>query len=166
MGLHDVLGNYRQFQDRAAPLVYEDFDRVAREADADEIGVGLADALKSEATPPAEQMVGHLYERSDPATRAGLLNEILGSIGTGTVAGGALGALLRRLGPRQGISPQDVRDIPARDVEAATAEAARRNPSVIETIGRYYSRHPQLVQTLGQAALSILMAGIARRRRI
>jgi hypothetical protein len=166
MGLHDLLGNYRQLQDRPAPLVFEDFDRVSREADADEIGGGLADALNSEATPPAEQMVGHLYERSDPATRAGLLNEILGSIGSGTLAGGALGGLLRRLGQGTTISPQDARDIPVQDVEAATAEAARRNPGVIESIGRYYARHPQLVQTLGQAALSILMAGMARRRRV
>jgi hypothetical protein len=81
------------------------------------------------------------------------------------VAGGALGNLLRRIGQRSGVSPQDARDIPASDVEAATAEAARRNPNVIQSISRFYARHPQLVQTLGQAALSILMAGMARRRR-
>ncbi|HET9577929.1 MAG TPA: hypothetical protein VFP44_08890 [Usitatibacter sp.] len=51
-------------------------------------------------------------------------------------------------------------------VEAAAAEGARRDPGIIERVSRFYAQHPQLVQTLGSAALSIAMARMARRRRI
>ena len=175
MGLLDVLNQYAQQQDRPPPEVFEDFDRVSSEASADDISFGLEDAFQSDATPPFEQMVGQLYEQSDEDTRAGLLNEILGSLGGGNtvasglgggLAGGVLGGILRKIGQRDArVSPRDVRDIPARDIEVAAAEAARQNPGVVQTISRFYARHPQLVQTLGQAALGILMSGMARRRR-
>ena len=169
MGLMDVLGQYAQQPNRQPPEVLEDFDRVAQEADADTISEGLQDAFNSETTPPFEQMVGQLFGRSDPHQRAGLLNEILGSLGgmgAGGLAGGALGGLLRNATHNNRVSPEDARHIPVNDVEAAAAEAARHNPSVIQRVSRFYAQHPQLVQTLGQAALSIAMTGMARRRRI
>jgi hypothetical protein len=176
MGLLDFLGRYDQRADVPPPQVLEDFDRVSHEASPEDIEVGLEDAFNSDVTPPFEQMVGQLYDRSDDDTRAGLLNEILGSIGGsgaaasalgGGVAGGALGELLRRSGrgdPR--VSPADAHRIPARDIEMAAAEAKRRNPGIVQRISRFYARHPQMVQVLGQAALSILMSGMARRRRL
>ena len=176
MGLLDILNQYAQQHDRPPPEVLDDFDRVSQEASPEDLSYGLEDAFQSDATPPFEEMVGQLYENSDEDTRAGLLNEILGSLDGrggalasglgGGVAGGVLGGILRRMGERNArVSPRDVRDIPARDIQVATAEAARQNPSVVQTISRFYARHPQLVQTLGQAALGILMSGMARRRR-
>ena len=50
--------------------------------------------------------------------------------------------------------------------EAATREAARQNPSLVQRVSRFYAQHPQLVQTLGQAAIAIAMNGMARRRRM
>ena len=175
MGLLDFLNRYDPRGDVPPPQVLEDFDRVSHEASPEEIEVGLEDAFNSEVTPPFEQMVGQLYGESDDDTRAGVLNEILaslggaapaaGAIGSG-VAGGVLGDLLRRAGqgnPR--ISPSDARSIPPRDIEVAAAEARRQNPGIVQQVSRFYARHPQLVQVLGQAALSILMSGMARRRR-
>jgi hypothetical protein len=46
------------------------------------------------------------------------------------------------------------------------APAARHNPSVIQRVSRFYAEHPQLVQTLGRAAIAIAMNGMARRRRM
>lgn len=179
MGLMDVLGQYAQHPERPPPHVFEDFDRVAHEVPADEIGDGLEEAFKSDNTPPFEQMVGQLYDRSDDDTRAGLLNEILGSLGAGDrspgdgtagglgsiLAGGALGGMLRRMGPGNRISPEEARHVPVNEIESAAAEAARRNPSLIQRVSRFYARHPQIVQNLGQAALAIAMSRIARRRR-
>lgn len=171
MGLLDVLNQYRQQPNQPPPQIFEDFDQVAREADPDDLGYGLEEAFNSDITPPAEQMIGQLYERSDDDTRAGLLNEILGSLGggalAGTAGGGALGGLLQRLGQgNRRISAQETRDFAPRDIEVAAAQAAQQNPNVIQKISRFYARHPQLVQTLGQAALGILMSGMARRRRV
>jgi hypothetical protein len=172
MGLLDVLNQYQQRPNRPPPQVFEDFDQVSREAAPEDIEFGLEEAFNSDDTPPPEQMIGQLYERSDDHTRAGLLNEILASLGAGAAAGGvgggALGGLLRRMGQGQGnrISPQQARDISRPEVEAATAQAVQQNPSIIQAASRFYARHPQLVQNLGQAALAILMSGMARRRRM
>jgi hypothetical protein len=175
MGLLDFLNRYDTRQELPPPQVLEDFDRVANEASPEDIEVGLEDAFNSEVTPPFEQMVAQLYDESDDDQRAGVLNEILGSLGGagqvapavgGGVLGGALGGLLRRAG--QGntrVSPADARSIPARDIEIAAAEARRQNPGIVQKISRFDARNPQLGQVLGQAALSILMSGMARRRR-
>lgn len=173
MGLLDVLNQYVQ-PDRPPPHVLDDFDAVAQEADPDDLGVGLQEAFESDETPPFEQMLGELYERSDAGTRAGVLNEILGSLGGGAagglggaMAGGILGNVLRRMGDGPPhVSAQDARQIPTREIEVAAAEARRRNPGVVQRVSRFYARNPQLVRVLGQAALGILMRGMARRRGI
>jgi hypothetical protein len=139
MGLLDVLNQYRQRPQQPPPHVIDDFDRVAREADPEDLSAGLEEAFNDDDTPPFEEMTAQLYERSDPDTRAQLLD------------------LLGRRGGR---------DIPVSEVQSAAARSARENPGIIQQISRFYARHPQVVQVLGQAALSILMSGMARRRRI
>jgi|SRR5687767_6595258 len=169
MGLLDVLSQYQQQPNRPPPQVIDDFDLVAREAQPEDIEIGLEEAFNSDDTPPAEEMIGQLYEKSDDDTRAGLLNEILGSLGGGAAAGalggGLLGGLLRGRGNRR-ITPQEAHQIPAGEVQIAAAQAAQKNPNIIQAASRFYARHPRLVQTLGQAALAILMRGMARRRRM
>lgn len=168
MGLMDVLSQYAHTPNHPPPQVLQDFDEVAREAPPDDVSEGLAEAFRSDETPPFEQMVGQLYDRSDSYQRAGLLNEILGAFGGmgGGLAGGVLGGALRNAVRGDRISPESTRDIPVSDVEAAAAEAARRNPNIIERVSRFYAEHPQLVQVLGNAALSIAMGQMARRRRM
>jgi len=171
MGLLDVLSQYQQQANRPPPHVFDDFDQVAREAQPEDIEYGLEEAFNSDDTPPADEMIGQLYEKSDDDTRAGLLNEILGSLGSGggaaagALGGGLLGGLLRGRGNRR-ISPQEAHQIPAGEVQIAAAQAAQKNPGIIQAASRFYARHPRLVQTLGQGALAILMRGMARRRRM
>ena len=175
MGLLDVLNQYQHRQNPPPPHVFDDFDRVAREADPEDIGYGLEEAFNDDDTPPFEEMVGQLYDRSDDDTRAGLLNEIVNSLGGGQAVataagggllGGVLGDLMRRRQGRQTLGPRDARNIPASDIQAAAREAKLQNPGVVQKISRFYARNPQMVQVLGQAALSILMSGMARRRRM
>ena len=168
MGLMDVLGRYAQSPGGAPPQAVEDFGQVAHQVPHETLSGGLADAFRSEATPPFEQMVGQLYGNSDPHQRAGLLNRILGSVansaGGGALSGGILGGLLRHVAAGRQVTPQDAQDVPASEVENAAREAARANPSIIDRVSSFYAQHPQLVQGLGQAALAIAMSGMARRR--
>jgi len=170
MGLMDVLGQYSRQPYQPPPHVVEDFDQVSREVAPEDLEDGIVDAFNAEETPPFEEMVGQFYERSDDDTRAGLLDELLRSLPgglAGGLAGGALGNMLQRFGqggqPR--LSPREVRDIPAHEVQVAAREAAKANPNILQRVGRYYARHPQMVQVLGQAALGIIMRNMARRRR-
>jgi len=166
MGLMDVLMQYANPNDHPPRNVTGDFNHVTREASPEAVGEGLEAAFRSEATPPFEQMVGHLFEKSDPRQRAGLLNEILGAFGGmgGGLAGNVLGGALRNAVRGDHVTADDAWQVPASDVEAAAAEAARRDPSIIERVSRFYAQHPQLVQTLGTAALSIAMSRMAQRR--
>ena len=167
MGIMDVLGRYAHANERPSPQVMDDFDEVSQQAPHEMMSAGLADAFRSDATPPFEQMVGSLFGRSDPHQRAGVLNEILGSLGGtsgGALSGGVLGGLLRHAGAGRSISPEDAQQVPPADVEAAAREAARNDPGIVERLSRFYAQHPQLVMGLGQAALSIAMSGMARRR--
>ena len=161
MGLMDVLGRYAQQQANVPPpQVAQDFDRVAQEAAPDTVSAGLEHAFRSDATPPFEQMVRKLFEHSNDQQRAGLLNEILGSL-PGTLAGGALGNIASRGGS---VTPQQARDVDPTDVEAAAAHAAQRNPGIVEAVSRFYAQHPTLVRNLGSAALAIAMSRMASRR--
>ena len=150
MGLMDVLGHYSRQPYQPPPQVVEHFDQVAREVPPEDLEDGIVDAFNADETPPFEDMVAQLYDRSDDDTRAGLLSEILGSL-----PGGLAGRLRER----------NVRDIPPQDVQVAAREAAKANPSLLQRVGRYYAKHPQMVQVLGQAALGIIMRHVARRRR-
>jgi hypothetical protein len=142
MGLMDVLGRYAQSPERPPPHVLDDFDSVSREAPPEMLSEGLEDAFNSDATPPFERMVGELYAKSPPDVRSGLLREIF-----------------------PGRSDHDPH-LPVNHVEVAAREAAQANPSFIQRVSRFYAQHPQLVQTLGQAAIGIAMNGMARRRRM
>jgi hypothetical protein len=124
--------------------ILDQYEMEARRARPEDVSHGLHAAFESDDTPPFEQMVGQLFGHSDPDTRAGFLEQILG----------------RRVSPREAI------EVPVSDVEIAAAQAAKANPSIIERASRFYAEHPQLVQTLGQAAIGIAMNAMARRRRM
>ncbi|MGE5098053.1 MAG: hypothetical protein ACM3SO_23155 [Betaproteobacteria bacterium] len=160
MGIMDILGRYGGEQNHPPPQVTDDFEQVAQQVPPDSLSTGLEHAFRSDATPPFEQMVRHLFERSDGAQRAGLLNEILGSLPQGA-AGGILGNILSR---GRTVTPEQARDVSPSEVESAATQAAQHNPDIISAVSRFYAQHPQLVQTLGTAALSVAMSAMARRR--
>ena len=54
------------------------FDQVALQASPEELGAGVAEALRSDQTPPMAEMVSQLFGRSSSSQQAGLLNQILG----------------------------------------------------------------------------------------
>ena len=123
--------------------VVNQFETAARQAPAEDVSHGLHQAFQSDETPPFEKMVGQLFGRSDPNQRAGFLNQILG----------------------RNVSPQEATQIPVQEVENATAQAAASNPGIMERASRFYAQHPMLVQSLGQAAISIAMNAMMNRRR-
>jgi hypothetical protein len=59
----------------------DDFDRVAQQAPREDVARGVTQALRSDQTPPFPQMVGQLFGHSDPNQRAGMLNQLISSLG-------------------------------------------------------------------------------------
>jgi hypothetical protein len=140
----------------------DDFRNQAEQAPPEAVSGGLAEAFRSNQTPPFPQMVANLFGRSDPNQRAGLLNRLLGAVGPGAMAGlpGALGGLL---GSGE-VRPEQAANVSPADVEEIAAHAEKQDPSVIDQVSSFYSKHPQVVQALGGLALTIAMQHMMKRR--
>lgn len=135
------------------------FDQVAQHASTDELGAGVAEALRSDQTPPMGEMVSQLFGRSSSSQQAGLLNQILGTLGpavASAIAGGALGRILRP-GQTQ-VTPEDAAKVSPRDVTEIVNHAEKAQPDVADQLGRFYAQHSGLIKTLGSTALLIALS--------
>ena len=168
MGLMDILNQY--VNPSAAPNsnVNEHFDQVAQQASPADLGQGIAAALRSNATPAFGQSVGSLFGQSNPQQQAGLLNQLVQSIGPGALSGVAGGVLGRILGSSAGgatptITPAQASQLSPQDVSAIATHAQSQDDSIVDKIGGFYAQHPTLVKTLGADALSAVMGHLANR---
>ena len=169
MSLMDILGRYAGEARRAppSPEIEHDFELVAQEAAPDALQDGIAEAFRSDDTPPFEEMVGQLFEHSEPQVRAGLLDNLLAGLGPaaiGSAGAGGLHEIWRRYAAGARVSPDRAARVDPLEVQEVARQARRQNPGVLERVSRFYARHPELVRTLGAAAMNIALSRIARRR--
>lgn len=159
MGLLDVLSPYAS----RPTSTEDDFDEVAPQVPQEVMGDGIAHAFRSDRTPAFGDMVGRLFGGSNPSQRAGLLNQLI------AIAGPAiLGKLGSALGQRGGDAPQTLSDSDAErvtpeQVRDMAEQAKQGNDSVMDQIGGFYAKHPEVVKVLGGAALAIALGRIAQR---
>jgi len=142
----------------------DDFDHVANNAPRSDVAQGVTAALRSDQTPPFSQMVGQLFGHSDANQRAGMLNQIISSVGPGLLAslgGGALGNLFRGQDAPAAITPEQASQLTPEQVQQIAADAERENPGIVDRMGDFYAEHPTLVKTIGGAALAIVLGRVA-----
>jgi len=172
MGLLDILQQYANpAASSSANAADQHFDEVARQAPPNVMGQGIADAFRSDQTPPFQQMVGHLFGQSDPNQKAGVVNQLLSALGPGVmsaIGGGMLGRVLGQSGAGTAqaapqLTPDQASQLTPQQVQDLASKAQQHNPGVVDSIGGFYSEHPQLVRTLGSAALTIALASMANR---
>jgi len=154
MGLFDILQQAIGHDDATAHL-----DQVAQHASAGELGAGLAAAMRSDGTPPFGDTVGQLFGRSSPAQQAGVLNQILATLGPAAASALAGGVLGRMLQPGQTqVTPDQASQLsPAQVTEIAT-HAEQQHAGVVDEVSRFYAQHSGLIKTLGGAAIAIALA--------
>jgi len=174
MSWFDQLGGLLQQYtnaNQATETTEQDFDHAATVAPRDAMSQGLAEAFRSDQTPPFPNMLGQLFGNSSGSQRANILNTLLQVAGPALMAGalqrggsgmGALGGLLGHQGQ---ISPQQAEQVPPQAVEELAREAEQRDPGIIDRVSDFYSEHPGLVKTLGAAALAVAMSGMAKQKR-
>lgn len=154
MSLLDLL---EQVAGGGVPLAH--FDRVAESATTDQLGAALAAAMRSDRTPPFNEMVGRLFGNASSSQQAGLLNQLLATLGPlalSQCAGGALGRLLR---PGQAeVSPEQASQLSPEQVSEIAAHAEKMQPGVVDQVARFYAEHAGLIKTLGGAALAVTLA--------
>jgi hypothetical protein len=149
-----------------APDVHAHFDQVAEAAPTSAIAEGLAAAFRSDQTPAFETMVSQLFANSNGAQKAGLLNQLIGSVNpamlTQLLAGTGLAGALQ--GGAAQVTPEQAQQVTPEMVQQMAAHAQKTNPSIIESCSAFYAQHATLVKTLGGAALTIAMAKVAQRQ--
>lgn len=164
--LNDVLQNYSGGQNQNSANAVEHFDQVAQAAPHSVIAEGLAAAFRSDQTPAFGNLVGNLFGQSSGEQKAGILNQLLASVGPGVLAqlgGGALTGLLGRAG--QQITPDQAQTVSPEVVQQLATHAEKTDPSIVDRASAFYAQHSTLVKTLGGAALTIALAKVAERQR-
>lgn len=171
MTLLDDLGNLAsKFAGGNAPEaeVHQTYDQVANTVSRETIADGLGHAFKSDRTPPFEQMVSGLFAQSSPDQKAGLLNQLLGSLGPGAASrilnslglGGVAGAVAGG-----SVTPQEAEHVSPEAVQTLAEQAAKKDPTIMDRAAGFYAQHPTLVKAIGAGALALLLSRISSTRR-
>ena len=151
-----------------------DFDEVAPQVSPEALGDGIAHAFRSDQTPAFGSMVQQLFGGSDPTQRAGLLTQLVQRLGPallGTLAGGIFGNRARAndspspagAGTLPTIGAAEAAQVTPEQVREIAEQAEKADPSVLDQVGSFYAKHPDVVKMLGGAALAIALGRIAKR---
>jgi hypothetical protein len=172
MGLLDELGAVLQrvtSGNANEGEVHAAFDQVAKGVPPSSLAEGIAHTFRSDQTPAFEQMVGGLFSQSSGEQKAGILNQLLATLGSGGVTqalagAGGLGALAGMLGGGK-VTPQQAQQVPPEAMQALARQAAQKDPGIMDQAASFYAQHPGLVKTIGAGALALLMSKISASRR-
>ena len=168
MPLSDFLGVLQQYRGASAvappPTTEQDYSEVAQNAPQSHLAGGLADAFRSNETPAFGQMLGTLFSNSNGQQRAGILNQLLGSVGPSLLASGGLSNLTGLLrGGNSTVSPEQANQISPETVQQLAEHAEKQNPSVVDRASEFYAQHPTLVQALGAGSLALIMSHLSQK---
>lgn len=150
--------------------VKSDFVEVTQQVSAQHVTNGLSEAIRSELTPPFDQMVGQSFEQGDAHQRAGMLNQLLDAAGPALVKPLVESGVLQQdalqiadsLEP--GFTPEMAAQLHPELVQQIAQQAEQENPAVIDRMSNLYAEDPSLVKTLGGGTLSIAIIKIAETR--
>jgi hypothetical protein len=171
MSLLDSIGGLIQqyaASSGAAPTgdVADHYSQVAQAAPQSSVIAGLTEALGSGGAGGFAQMAGQLFNNSGNAQQASMLNSLLATAGPavlsqflGANAGSTLSSLLGS-GQTQ-LTPAQAATVPADEVSALAQHVHNAAPNVVSKISEIYAEHPQVVQTLGAAAMAMALRKIA-----
>ena len=153
MGLLDTLTQALSGQQGAAQ-----FNQVAQSAPDDVLAKGLSAAFASDKTPDIGSMVSQLFGQSSGTQQAGMLNQLLGTLGPAAMAGLAGGALGGMLKPGQTqITPSQASQLTPQQVQDVVNHANDVHPGVADQLGAFYAQHRGLINTLGGVAATVAM---------
>ncbi|HTS21826.1 MAG TPA: hypothetical protein VMN79_08455 [Casimicrobiaceae bacterium] len=154
MGLMDMLNQALGGQQQGTQ-----FNQVAQNAPSDVLAKGLAAAFNSDQTPDIGAMVSQLFGQSNGTQQAGMLNQLLGTLGPGVMAGLGGGALAGILKPGQTqITPSQASKLTPQQVQEVVNHADDIHPGgVADQLGAFYAQHRGLINTLGGVAATVAM---------
>jgi hypothetical protein len=161
MGFMDILSQAMAAnggQANSNPINNNPFAQVADHAPPDALAQGLSAAFGSKQTPPIGDMVAQLFGQSNAGQQAGMLNQLLRTLGPTVMAGLAGGALNKMMSGNNGhITPEQAAQISPAQVQEVVNGANDAHPAVADQLGAFYAQHRGLINGLGGLAASIAM---------
>jgi len=153
MGLMEMLA-----QAMSGSSGTQQLGQVAQNAPGDVLAKGLSAAFASDQTPAIGNMVGQLFGQSNGAQQAGMLNQLIGALGPGVMAGLAGGVLGNVMSPGQTqITPEQASQLTPQQVQDVVNHANEVHPGVADQLGQFYAQHRGLINTLGGIAATVAM---------
>lgn len=172
--LDDLSGVLKQYAGNNATTpppadVNAHFDQVAQAVPASTLADGVAHALRSNQTPDLSQLVSNLFSQANGAQKAGMLNQLLSSIGsgsrpvlaTGALASAGLADVVNKGGT---VTPDQAQQVSPAAVAQLADHAQTADGSIVDKLSGFYAQHPTLVKSLGAGALALVMSKVANRR--
>ena len=143
---------------------HQDFCRVAKTAPTQVTADALAHAFRSDRNSSFPEMVASMFRESNPEQRAGLLNQLISSMGPAALA--SIPGLTQFSGSfgQPAVTPEQARQISPEQVQQAAEHAQNGNPSIIDQVSTFYAAHPNVVKGLGAAAITIALQHLSRNR--
>jgi hypothetical protein len=159
----DIVSRYTGTAGGAASApadAHKDYCHIAASAPTQVMADALSHTFRSDQTPDFADMVSNLFRQSNPNQQAGLLNQLIATLGPTALA--AIPAL-RGLSGASSVTPETASQVSADQVRQMANSAQRANPSIVDQVSGFYAQHPDVVKALGGAALAIAIQHIARR---
>jgi hypothetical protein len=148
--------------------VEQHFDQVAQNVPQSTLAGGVADALRSNQTPPFAQIASQLFSNANQSQKASMLSALAASVGPAVLSkfassnsGSSLASLLQS--GQATVSPEQAANVSPQDVQALAQHAENHDPSVIDRLSAAYAQHPTLIKSIGAAGLAFAMSKISQR---
>lgn len=110
-----------------------------------------------------------MFQRSPSTQKTNVLNSLIASLGPAVVSQimarhGANHVAQQLDNGQTTIAPEVAEQVPPASIEAAAAEAEKKDPSIVERVSEFYAGQPALIKTLGGLALTVALARVAQRQ--
>jgi hypothetical protein len=162
MGLLDNLkGVLAQYAAGSAPVgdPGAHFDQVAQSVDSGTLAQGIAEAMRSDQTPPFAQLVSQLFASGSGEQKMAMLNTLLSSVSPEQRA--QLSALIPGLGATSSVTTAEAAAVSPTALQALAQKVQQHDGGIVDKMSSLYAEHPTLVKSLGTAAMMIAMRKIA-----
>jgi len=134
------------------------FSDIAQDAPNDVLAKGITAAFNSDQTPAIGNMVSQLFAQSNGAQQAGMLNQLMTSLGPAVMGSLAGGTLAKVMTPGQTqITPAQASQLTPQQVQDVVNHANQVHPGVADQLGAFYAEHRGLINTLGGIAATVAM---------
>jgi len=163
MGFLSSLGGLLQQYAGANPDTSnapQHFDQVAQSVPQSTLANGLAEAIRSNQTPPFAQIASQLFSNGNPQQKASMLSTLAAAVGPSILSRFGGGALAQS--GQTSVTPEQATQIQPQDVQNLAEHAEKQDPSIIDKLSQIYAQHPTLIKTLGAAALAVTMSKISQ----